>query len=129
LTQPASVEPKKIGESVKLSCVVSGFGIGDHHKIWVRQAPGKGLEWLASYRTESFTNYYAPSVQGRFTASIDTSSSTFFLQMNELRAEDTAVYYCTRDTVTRLNQEAIQKPAIGTERPYTPQETSEPHDS
>ncbi|MBN3312737.1 HV330 protein, partial [Atractosteus spatula] len=129
LTQPASAEVKKPGESLKLSCQVSGFSIGSYWKGWIRQASGKGLEWLAFYYDESNTKYYASSVQGRFTASMDTSSSTFFLQMNNLRAEDTAVYYCARDTVTQLNQEAVQKPALSTELLSTQQETSEPHDN
>uniref|UniRef100_W5LWA5 Ig-like domain-containing protein n=1 Tax=Lepisosteus oculatus TaxID=7918 RepID=W5LWA5_LEPOC len=112
LTQPASAEVKKPGESLKLSCQVSGFSISSYWKGWIRQAPGKGPEWLARYANEGNSKYYASSVQGRFTASMDTSPSTFFLQMNDLRAEDTAVYYCSRDTVTRLNQEALQKPAL-----------------
>ncbi|MBN3312762.1 HV353 protein, partial [Atractosteus spatula] len=102
LTQPASADLKKPGESLKLSCQVSGFQIDSYWKGWIRQAPGKGLEWLTSYYNEG-NKYYASSVQGRFTASMDTSSSTFFLQMNNLKAEDTAVYYCAKDTVTRLN--------------------------
>uniref|UniRef100_W5LZ07 Ig-like domain-containing protein n=1 Tax=Lepisosteus oculatus TaxID=7918 RepID=W5LZ07_LEPOC len=127
LTQPASAEVKKPGESLKLSCQVSGFHIDSYWKGWIRQTPGKGLEWLAHYHDESNTKYYASSVQGRFTASMDTSSSTFFLQMNNLKAEDTAVYYCARDTVTRLNREAVQKPVLSTKPLSTQQETSEPH--
>uniref|UniRef100_W5LXB5 Ig-like domain-containing protein n=1 Tax=Lepisosteus oculatus TaxID=7918 RepID=W5LXB5_LEPOC len=96
LTQPASADLKKPGESLKLSCQVSGFQIDSYWKGWIRQAPGKGLEWLARYVNEGNSKYYASSVQGHFTASMDTSSSTFFLQMNDLRAEDTAVYYCAR---------------------------------
>ncbi|MBN3298245.1 HV323 protein, partial [Amia calva] len=96
LTQPDTADIKKPGESLKLSCRVSGFTIDSYWKGWIRQAPGKGLEWLASYANEVNTKYYADSIKGRFIASIDTSSSTFFLQMNNLRAEDTAVYYCAR---------------------------------
>ncbi|MBN3312777.1 HV05 protein, partial [Atractosteus spatula] len=126
LTQPASAEVKKPGESLKLSCQVSGFQIDSNWKSWIRQAPGKGLEWLLNYYSGSSVEY-SPTIQGRFTPSIDTSSSTFFLQMNDLRAEDTAVYYCVKYTVTRLNQEAVQKPALRSEPLYTPQETSKLH--
>ncbi|CAM4658549.1 unnamed protein product, partial [Caretta caretta] len=88
---------KKPGESQKLQCATSGFTLSSTWMGWIRQEPGKGLEWLALYYDEANTKYYASSVQGRFTASKD--STNFYLQMTGLRAEDTAVYYCARDTV------------------------------
>ncbi|XP_067836140.1 immunoglobulin gamma-1 heavy chain-like [Heptranchias perlo] len=100
LTQPESVV-KKPGESHKLSCTVSGFDINSYYMDWVKQVPGKGLEWLVSYANPSSTDYYAPGVQNRFTASKD--SKTFYLQMTNLRAEDTAIYYCARDTCDYLD--------------------------
>uniref|UniRef100_A0ACB8EVZ5 Uncharacterized protein n=1 Tax=Sphaerodactylus townsendi TaxID=933632 RepID=A0ACB8EVZ5_9SAUR len=85
---------KKPGESHKLTCAVTGFNPNSYWMDWVRQKPGKGLEWLIEYYDTSKTIYYSPAIQGRFTASKD--SSNFYLQMNSLKAEDTAVYYCTR---------------------------------
>ncbi|CAM4552000.1 unnamed protein product, partial [Lepidochelys kempii] len=87
---------KKPGESQKLQCATSGFTLSSYWMGWIRQEPGKGLEWLALYYDEASTKYYASSVQGRFTASKD--STNFYLQMTNLRAEDTAVYYCARHT-------------------------------
>uniref|UniRef100_UPI002F91BF38 anti-GCGR Fab heavy chain n=1 Tax=Homo sapiens TaxID=9606 RepID=UPI002F91BF38 len=84
------------GGSLRLSCAASGFNIYYNYIHWVRQAPGKGLEWVAEFSPYSGSTYYADSVKGRFTISADTSKNTAYLQMNSLRAEDTAVYYCAR---------------------------------
>nr|6UJ9_H Chain H, Fab heavy chain [Homo sapiens]7KGU_B Chain B, Heavy Chain, Fab, IGG, Fab [Homo sapiens]7KGU_D Chain D, Heavy Chain, Fab, IGG, Fab [Homo sapiens]7KGU_F Chain F, Heavy Chain, Fab, IGG, Fab [Homo sapiens]7KGU_H Chain H, Heavy Chain, Fab, IGG, Fab [Homo sapiens] len=84
------------GGSLRLSCAASGFNVKYYMMHWVRQAPGKGLEWVAAISPGYDYTYYADSVKGRFTISADTSKNTAYLQMNSLRAEDTAVYYCSR---------------------------------
>uniref|UniRef100_A0A8W4FHT4 Ig-like domain-containing protein n=1 Tax=Sus scrofa TaxID=9823 RepID=A0A8W4FHT4_PIG len=91
------------GGSLRLSCVGSGYTFSSYGMSWVRQAPGKGLEWLAGIDSGSYSgsSYYADSVKGRFTISRDDSqnTNTLYLQMNSLRTEDTARYYCAKDTV------------------------------
>uniref|UniRef100_UPI0031384A91 MO11 heavy chain n=1 Tax=Homo sapiens TaxID=9606 RepID=UPI0031384A91 len=84
------------GGSLRLSCAASGFSFSGYALSWVRQTPGKGLEWVSSISGSADSTYYADSVKGRFTISRDNSKNTFYLQMSSLRADDTAIYYCAK---------------------------------
>uniref|UniRef100_UPI000654BFBF Immunoglobulin gamma, heavy chain Fd fragment n=1 Tax=Homo sapiens TaxID=9606 RepID=UPI000654BFBF len=88
------------GGSLRLSCVTSGFTFRSYAMTWVRQAPGKGLEWVSSISHSGGSTKYADSVKGRLTISRDDSMDTLYLQMNSLRAEDTAIYYCAKDQIS-----------------------------
>uniref|UniRef100_A0A3P8NV73 Ig-like domain-containing protein n=1 Tax=Astatotilapia calliptera TaxID=8154 RepID=A0A3P8NV73_ASTCA len=77
LTQtPSVIEP---GESHRLTCTASGFTFRDYEMVWVRQATGKGPEWIAFIHTSSF------------------KYSTYYSQS---KTEDKAVYYCKYHTKT-----------------------------
>uniref|UniRef100_A0A8C3FCT1 Ig-like domain-containing protein n=1 Tax=Chrysemys picta bellii TaxID=8478 RepID=A0A8C3FCT1_CHRPI len=89
---------KKPGDSLRLSCKASGFTFSSYAMSWVRQAPGKGLEWVAIIYPGGSSTDYLDSVKGRFTISRDDSKSELYLQMTGLKPEDTARYYCARDT-------------------------------
>nr|XP_039323155.1 immunoglobulin gamma-1 heavy chain-like [Saimiri boliviensis boliviensis] len=91
----------KPGGSLRLSCAASGFVFSSYHMHWVRQAPGKGLEWVSFISSDGGSTYYADSVKGRFTISRDNAKNSLYLQMSSLRAEDTAVYYCARHSEGR----------------------------
>ncbi|WP_369124621.1 hypothetical protein, partial [Pseudomonas sp. DCB_PUT] len=81
------------GDSLRLSCAASGRTFSAFAMGWFRQASGKEREFVATI-TSTGRTLYASSVEGRFTISYDDAKNTVYLQMNSLKPEDTAVYYC-----------------------------------
>uniref|UniRef100_G1QD11 Ig-like domain-containing protein n=1 Tax=Myotis lucifugus TaxID=59463 RepID=G1QD11_MYOLU len=91
---PGLVKPS---QTLSLTCTVSGFSLTSYPVHWMRQAPGKGLEWVGAMWSGGST-YYNPTLKSRLSITRDTSKSQVYLTLNSLRAEDTAVYYCAKHT-------------------------------
>nr|7OW1_H Chain H, TAP01 family antibody heavy chain [Homo sapiens]7OXN_H Chain H, TAP01 family antibody heavy chain [Homo sapiens] len=89
---PGLVQPS---QSLSITCTVSGFSLTSYGIHWVRQSPGKGLEWLGVMWSGGITDFYAAFIS-RLSISRDISKSQVFFKMNSLQADDTAIYYCAR---------------------------------
>uniref|UniRef100_A0ABK0LWJ4 Ig-like domain-containing protein n=1 Tax=Rattus norvegicus TaxID=10116 RepID=A0ABK0LWJ4_RAT len=89
---PGLVQPS---QTLSLTCTVSGFSLTSYDVHWVRQPPGKGLEWMGGIWGDGSTAYNS-ALKSRLSISRDTSKSQVFLKMNSLQTEDTAIYFCTR---------------------------------
>uniref|UniRef100_A0A8B9X077 Ig-like domain-containing protein n=1 Tax=Bos mutus grunniens TaxID=30521 RepID=A0A8B9X077_BOSMU len=103
---PSLVKPS---QTLSLTCTVSGFSLSSYAVSWVRQAPGKALEWLGVIYYGGSTGYN-PALKSRLSITKDNSKSQVFLSLSSLTPEDTATYYCARDTVRGSLCESRQKP-------------------
>ncbi|KAH0500244.1 Ig heavy chain V region 3-6 [Microtus ochrogaster] len=104
---PGLVKPS---QSLSLTCSVTGYSITSGYDwSWIRQSPEKKLEWIG-YISYTGSTGYNPSFKSRTSITRDTSKNQFFLQLNSLTTEDTATYYCARDTVREIQHYPRHKP-------------------
>nr|NDP19259.1 immunoglobulin gamma heavy chain [Bos taurus] len=89
---PSLVKPS---QTLSLTCTVSGFSLNRNGVVWVRQAPGKALEWVASM-TDFGGTYYNPALKSRLSITKDNSESQVSLSVTSVTPEDTATYYCAK---------------------------------
>nr|NDP04807.1 immunoglobulin mu heavy chain [Bos taurus] len=88
---PSLVKPS---QTLSLTCTASGFSLSDKAVGWVRQAPGKALEWLGSIDTGDSTGYN-PGLKSRLSITKDNSKSQVSLSVSSVTTEDSATYYCS----------------------------------
>ncbi|KFO34290.1 Ig heavy chain V-II region SESS [Fukomys damarensis] len=83
-------------QTLRLTCSFSGFSLSTTNMGvgWIRQPPGKGLEWLAHIWWND-DKYYNSALKSRLTISKDTNNQVS-LTMTSMDPADTATYYCAR---------------------------------
>nr|NDP12250.1 immunoglobulin mu heavy chain [Bos taurus]NDP12322.1 immunoglobulin mu heavy chain [Bos taurus]NDP12393.1 immunoglobulin mu heavy chain [Bos taurus] len=89
---PSLVKPS---QTVSLTCTTSGFSLSDYVVTWVRQAPGKALEWVGGIDNSGST-CLNPALKSRLSITKDNSKSQVSLSVSSVTAEDTATYFCAR---------------------------------
>nr|NDP12813.1 immunoglobulin mu heavy chain [Bos taurus] len=89
---PSLVKPS---QTLSLTCTVSGFPLSSNGVVWVRQAPGKALEWIGGISSGGDT-YYNPALKSRLSITKDNSKSQVSLSVSSVTPEDTATYYCAK---------------------------------
>uniref|UniRef100_A0A3B3U7J7 Ig-like domain-containing protein n=1 Tax=Poecilia latipinna TaxID=48699 RepID=A0A3B3U7J7_9TELE len=95
LTQPASLTVQP-GQTLTISCQVS-YSVTSSGTHWIRQPAGKALEWMGVIWA-SGSNNYATNVQGRIEITRDTSKNMVTLRLSTMTLEESAVYYCAKNT-------------------------------
>nr|NDP12711.1 immunoglobulin mu heavy chain [Bos taurus]NDP12861.1 immunoglobulin mu heavy chain [Bos taurus] len=89
---PSLVKPS---QTLSLTCTVSGFSLSSNGVVWVRQTPGKALEWVGGIGNRLGTDYNA-ALKSRLSITKDNSQSQVSLSLSSVTPEDTATYYCAK---------------------------------
>ena len=97
--QQSGPELVKPGASVKISCKASGYSFTGYFMNWVKQSHGKSLEWIGRINPYNGDTFYNQKFKGKATLTVDTSSSTAYMELHSLTSEDSSVYYCARHSV------------------------------
>nr|NDP12922.1 immunoglobulin mu heavy chain [Bos taurus] len=87
---PSLVKPS---QTLSLTCTVSGFSLSSDGVVWIRQAPGKALEWVGGISSGGNTGGNA-ALRSRLSITKDNSKNQVSLSLSSVTPEDTATYYC-----------------------------------
>nr|NDP18944.1 immunoglobulin gamma heavy chain [Bos taurus] len=90
---PSLVKPS---QTLSLTCTVSGGSLNNNAVTWVRQAPGKGLEWVGT-RSGRGAVYYNQALKSRLRIRKVDSMGQVSLSVSSVTPGDTATYYCGKD--------------------------------
>ncbi|XP_051905843.1 uncharacterized protein LOC127590362 [Hippocampus zosterae] len=94
LTQLPSLTLQSGGD-LTITCQVS-YDLDDYYTAWVRQAAGKGLEWIGR-RAQHGIYHLKNSLSSKFSIELNPFNRTVTLNGQNMQPEDTAVYYCARE--------------------------------
>uniref|UniRef100_A0A3B3I7I8 Ig-like domain-containing protein n=1 Tax=Oryzias latipes TaxID=8090 RepID=A0A3B3I7I8_ORYLA len=93
LAKPSvSLQP---GERLTITCQVS-YSVSSYRTAWIRQPAGKGLEWIGMRYTGD--SYYKDSLKNKFSIDLDSSNNRVTLNGQNMQPEDSAVYFCARES-------------------------------
>nr|NDP19202.1 immunoglobulin gamma heavy chain [Bos taurus] len=90
---PSLVKPS---QTLSLTCTISGFSLSSYAVGWVRQAPGKALEWVGGVNSGGIA-CLNPALKSRLSITKDNSRSQVSLSLSSVTSDDTATYYCTKN--------------------------------
>ncbi|OCU01294.1 hypothetical protein XELAEV_18007084mg [Xenopus laevis] len=96
LDQPGSTLVKP-SDTLKIACKVS-VSVSSYYWAWVRQAPGKGLEYMGRITSSGGTEH-TPAFQNRVTLTRDTAKNEIYLAVSSMRSEDSGTYYCASTVI------------------------------
>uniref|UniRef100_A0A3Q0SNM1 Ig-like domain-containing protein n=1 Tax=Amphilophus citrinellus TaxID=61819 RepID=A0A3Q0SNM1_AMPCI len=89
------------GQSLAITCRVYSVTDGSYATGWVRQCGGKPMEWIF-HQWGGGSFYKNDALKNKFSYSRDTSAGIVTITGQNLRPEDTAVYYCVQSSVISL---------------------------
>eukprot|EP00079_Xenopus_tropicalis_P029532 XP_012824988.1 PREDICTED: immunoglobulin omega chain-like [Xenopus tropicalis] len=92
LTQPVS-ESVKPGETVRISCTLSGYSISDSYVYWFQQKSGNRPRYLLRFYSDS-NKHQGDGVPDQFSGSKDSPNNVGYLTIRGALLEDDADYHC-----------------------------------
>nr|NDP19098.1 immunoglobulin gamma heavy chain [Bos taurus] len=93
----------KPNQTLSLTCTTSGSSLSKYAVGWVRQAPGKALEWVADIATGGNT-CLNPALKSRLSITRDNSKNQVSLSVSSVTTEDTATYYCAKSYANAIGR-------------------------
>lgn len=93
-----STVQKKPGETLTLSCRGSGFSFSCCSMHWIRQQAGKPLVWIGRVYPDGSGHDYTEPFNRRTEITRDNSKNMVYLKLSGLTTEDSATYYCAKQT-------------------------------